>query len=115
MNDALAGMMGLCRRAGKLAVGMTAVEGSLYKKRARVVFLDGRAARNTRRQVEAMCTRANCPLCAVPENFLQDTLQRANTTVVAVEDVNFASRMLALYQQMLQQENLQRQDHKDNQ
>ncbi len=87
--------LGLCLRAGKLAVGEEPVREALASGRARVVFLAQDASEHTRRKLEpklgdvpvhiaatkaalgSALGRESCALCAVTDKgFAQSLLQR---------------------------------------
>ncbi|MDL2219857.1 ribosomal L7Ae/L30e/S12e/Gadd45 family protein, partial [Ruminococcaceae bacterium OttesenSCG-928-O06] len=85
------GALGLCRRAGALATGYTAVCEAAQKGTARLVLLAEDLAPNTRKKVHAACA-AHCPVLDIPLAQQQlAALAKKPVGVVAVLDDNFAT------------------------
>ncbi len=63
MNDKVLRLLGLCRRAGRLAVGEPSVaEASQRRSKVHLVVLASDASDNTKKRAEAHARRANAPL-----------------------------------------------------
>ncbi len=81
--------LGLCLRAGKLAVGEEPVREALVSGRARVVFLAGDASDRTRRKLEPKL--GDVPVhVAATKAALGSALGRESCALCAVTDKGFA-------------------------
>ncbi len=85
--------LGLCLRAGKLAVGEEPVREALASGRARVVFLAGDASDRTRRKLEPKL--GDVPVhVAATKAMLGSALGRESCALCAVTDKGFARSLL---------------------
>ncbi|MDD3243355.1 MAG: hypothetical protein PHD32_06515 [Eubacteriales bacterium] len=87
------GLLGFAIKAGKAAMGMGAVEGSVRRGKAFLVLLDGRASHNTSAYVQNLCDTFDTRCVIVPSDFLGNTAGRANLTVMAITDGGFAKAL----------------------
>ncbi len=85
--------LGLCLRAGKLAVGEEPVREALALGRARVVFLAGDASERTHRKLEPKL--GDVPVrVAATKAALGNALGRESCALCAVTDKGFARSLL---------------------
>ncbi len=85
--------LGLCLRAGKLAVGEEPVREALALGRARVVFLAGDASERTRRKLEPKLGDVPVQVAAT-KAALGSALGRESCALCAVTDKGFARSLL---------------------
>lgn len=92
----LLGLLGLAHRAGKLAVGTTAVEGLIRRGRRPVVVVAEDAGAALLRRLESLGTD-NCVLVrATNRHELGKALGREQVAAVAVTDRGFVSGIVKL-------------------
>lgn len=93
----LLGLLGLATRAGKLRIGMDAVERSIRQGEARAVLIAGDASERIDRALGRLLrSRAVCRKVVVDGERLGGALGRDRVVVVAVTDAVLAERVLAL-------------------
>ncbi len=86
-----AGLLGLARRAGKVASGMEAVVQAVRRGRARLVFLAADAGPHSERKVREACRAGRVPVVAVADKAMLGRLSGSRPVVaVAVIDDNLA-------------------------
>ena len=85
----LSGLLGLCRRAGKLFAGMSAVQKALDAGKVCAVFADEAIAQNTLERMQKKCKAQSVPLCLLPEGLLERALGEYHM-LCCVCDPNFA-------------------------
>ena len=90
--DKFTSMLGLCRKAGKLAAGRDAVAAALRKGQARLVFLTSDASPRHRREIVAADPDAPCVALGCAMKDLSPVFGKA-CCVFAVTDEHFASRL----------------------
>ena len=93
MNHNLLSLVGLCKRAGMLAVGEEPVEAVSRARDARILLLAADAADNTARRVRHFAEAGNCLWIRIP--FTKADLGRALGVTVcaiaAITDIGFAA------------------------
>ncbi len=67
-GDKLRGALGLCRRAGKVTVGITLVKEQLHKEKAALVLLAADAAKNTEDRILPLAQHKAVPVHRVSLN-----------------------------------------------
>lgn len=67
-GDKLRGALGLCRRAGKVTVGITLVKEQLHKEKAALVLLAADAAKNTEDRILPLAQHKEVPVHRVSLN-----------------------------------------------
>lgn len=96
MNSELLSTLGLCKRAGMLAVGEEPVEAIARARDARVIFLAADAAENTVRRAAHFAEAGQCLWLRLP--FSKEQLGRAvgrtSCAVIAVTDIGFAASIV---------------------
>lgn len=96
MHSELLSTLGLCKRAGMLAVGEEPVEAIARAKDARVIFLAADAAENTVRRAAHFAEAGQCLWLRLP--FSKEQLGRAvgrtSCAVIAVTDIGFAASIV---------------------
>ena len=94
MPDRVLSLLGLCRRAGKTALGNDAVISSIVRGEARLVICAQDISENTRRKI-----LYNAKMCSVPCLTLKRTKDSLGgalgkyCAVVAVNDSGFAKKL----------------------
>lgn len=93
MADDVLGLLGLARRAGKLAIGDEPVAELIATNRARCVFLAADAGSNIVRKLQRMTEEKNLPLFSLEADkaALGGALGRASCAVCATDDAGFAA------------------------
>lgn len=97
MNNSLLQLLGIARRAGKLALGSEAACGAVRAKRAVLVLLASDLSPRTVRTVSAVAEQTGTK--AITIRSTMDELSRAlgkRSGVIAVADRGFAEKLLAL-------------------
>lgn len=91
--DSFLTLLGLARRAGKLAVGEEPVREALQSGQAKTVFLAADAAEHTRRKLEPRL--GSVPLRPIPalKSELGRALGRESCAVCAVTDAGFSKSL----------------------
>lgn len=91
----LLGLVGLCRRAGRLALGDACAGESARAGRARALLLAQDAGDTARRRAVRWAEEADVPLLTLPVDkaALGRALGRASCAVAAVEDTGFARQI----------------------
>lgn len=91
MKDKLVPHLGLCRKAGKLAVGFDAVRESLGKRQAFLVLLCGDLSEGSARRITALAERQNIEIRTAP--IVMDDIERLagrRAGILAVTDRELA-------------------------
>lgn len=105
MNDRLLSMLGLCRRAGKLAVGSDIAVDSVLSGKAVLVIAASDASRHTVKKL--FSTAHMCNVKALELKRTKDQLGAAvgkYCAVAAVEDAGFARKIAELAKTESEQE-----------
>ncbi|MDY3618143.1 L7Ae/L30e/S12e/Gadd45 family ribosomal protein [Agathobaculum sp.] len=96
-NDPILGMLGLARRAGKLAAGDDMVKELCTAGKARAVFVANDAGASAAKKAAGYAERARVPFITLPQD--KDTLGaaigRAQSAVCAVSDIGMAAATVA--------------------
>ena len=91
-------LLGLARRAAKLALGATAVQQALHRQKVRLLIFASDAAANLKKKV--MADAKNCPVCTYSTKAgLGSYFGREELAVIAVLDDGFAHGILAAIEQ----------------
>jgi len=65
-NEKIAGALGLCRRAGKITVGVFLVKEQLHRGSAALVLLASDAAENAEKKIAPLAKNKQVPLRRIP-------------------------------------------------
>ncbi len=96
-SSKLESLVGLARRAGKVAAGTAAVEEALLKKKARLVLLANDVSPNTQEQIVRLAETVGVSVLKTGTKRAWGTLfQRKELGVLAILDVNFAKGILSV-------------------
>lgn len=91
MTDAVANLLGLCRRAGKVVSGETAVQNAVMKKEVKLLIVAGDASRRSQGKFVQLAKENSIPaFCYSSKNELGFLLGKAPRTVVAIIDEQLA-------------------------
>lgn len=92
-NDPFLGMLGLARRAGKLAFGDELVREMCMDKKARAVFVAADAGASTAKKAAFYAQGANVPLISLPhgKDDLGAAIGKNGCAVCAVSDIGLAA------------------------
>lgn len=94
-DDAL-GLLGLAKKAGRLALGEEPVGEACRVKNARVILLAADAAENTLRRAEQFARKGNCP--CLTTDYTKDqlgwTVGRSVCAILAVTDAGMAAALV---------------------
>lgn len=88
--DKLFAMLGLARRAGKLAIGRDAVISGVRTKKARLILLTQDASPRHRQELEAIGCKARIVVIPCGMDVAAEKLGK-RSCVFAVEDENFGA------------------------
>lgn len=100
MNDRILGLLGLCRRAGKLTAGNDAVIDDVKNNRSKIVIITEDISKNTEKKMMLACHRLNVKILKL--NRSQQELSNAigkYCTVISVSDSGFAKKLFRLIQE----------------
>ncbi len=94
--DSALGLIGLALRAGRLAVGETAVEELCAKKKCRLLLVSSDAALNTLRKAERLAEMCRSPLLTLPciKSDFGTALGRQQCAIAALSDPGFANAIM---------------------
>ncbi|MCH5298996.1 MAG: ribosomal L7Ae/L30e/S12e/Gadd45 family protein [Ruminococcus sp.] len=107
MNDKILGLLGLCRRAGKLTPGNDAVIDDIQNHRASLVIVTADISKNTEKKLTTACRRFDTEIVTLDRS--KDELSFAIgkfSTVVAVCDEGFAKKLYELITNENKEENV---------
>ena len=92
-NDPVLRMLGLARRAGKLAYGDELVREVCFAHKARCVFLAGDAGASTAKKGAFYAEKANVPCVQLPHGKIElgTSVGKSGCAIVAVTDIGLAS------------------------
>lgn len=91
MTGKLADMLGLCRRAGKVISGDTAVRNGLSRNEVKLIIIADDAAVKSKENFMLLARENNIPaFCCASKNELGILLGKAPRTVVAITDEQLA-------------------------
>ena len=92
-NDPVLRMLGLARRAGKLAYGDELVREVCFAHKARCVFLAGDAGASTAKKGAVYAEKANVPCVQLPHGKIElgTSVGKSGCAIVAVTDIGLAS------------------------
>ena len=92
-NDPVLRMLGLARRAGKLAYGDELVREVCFAHKARCVFLAGDAGASTAKKGAFHAEKANVPCVQLPHGKIElgTAVGKSGCAIVAVTDIGLAS------------------------
>jgi len=94
-SSKLESLVGLARRAGKVAVGTAAVEEALLKKKVRLVLLAEDVSPNTEERVLRLAKTSGVPVLKTGTKSAWGALfRRKELGLLAILDTNFAKGIL---------------------
>lgn len=90
-------LLGLCKKAGKLAGGEVAVENAIRQKTAALLILAGDASGNTKKKFKNSATYYKIPLIEVGEKVsLGSAVGEEFRAILAITDAGFAKKLVEL-------------------
>ncbi|WP_066088167.1 L7Ae/L30e/S12e/Gadd45 family ribosomal protein [Anaerotignum neopropionicum] len=93
-------LLGLCKKAGKLAGGEVAVENAIRKKTAQLLILAKDASANTKKKFNNSAAYYKIPLVEVGDKTdLGRAVGEEMRAIFAVTDAGFAKRLMELAQE----------------
>jgi ribosomal protein L7Ae-like RNA K-turn-binding protein len=97
MDEKLLHLLGIARRAGRLALGSEAVLDALRKRKPALVLLASDLSQRTASNISSSAQQAGIPTRGIRSNMneIEAALGR-RTGVIAVNDMGFAKKLLAL-------------------
>ena len=100
MNDRLLSALSLCRKAGRLTLGMDVCQQAAQDGTARLMLTASDLAPRSRRRIEETCEAVKLPIASLPYDMEQlwSVLGR-RCGIVAVCDEGFANMVLGLLPQ----------------
>ncbi len=101
MNETkIRALLGLANRARKLAIGATAVDAGLRKKKVRLILLAGNAGAASERKIRNACeiSQQHCPIVTfLSKEAMGEICNRAEVAVLGVLDENFAAGIIGYF------------------
>lgn len=105
MKDKLLGMLGLCRRAGKVSIGADRCSKSIQNGGAKLVILASDASQNTRKSIENSCAYYKTRHIYYSDKItLGKNVGTGECGALSVNDENFAKAILDRYNISLREE-----------
>ncbi len=100
-QTALLRMLGLARRAGRVALGEEGVNRTAERRRCFLIFVAADCAENTKQKIQAAARTSGIQLSplAITKEALGHAMGRPFCAVLAVTDANFAKTLRALWKQ----------------
>lgn len=91
----LAGILGIARRAGRLACGYEAAVGEMKRGRACLVIVAADASKRTAQSIGNQCEKYNVPCVNLPicSDSLGYSIGRSKVAVVALTDKSFSFKV----------------------
>lgn len=98
-NDRFLSMLGLCRKAGKLVIGVPMVAKEISEGKIKVVFVAGDASQNAVKKINDKCTFYNVEY--IKTDICADTLSHAvgksgPVCALGITDGNFSNELTTL-------------------
>lgn len=107
MNDKILGLLGICRRAGKLTLGNDAVCEDVENGKARLVLTANDVSQNTLKKLLSKCHRHNVRTLTILRTSQQISKAVGKfCAVAAVTDSGFAGKLSQLIENDRQEENI---------
>lgn len=105
MKDKLLGTLGLCRRAGKVSIGADKCSKAIKGGSARLVILAADASENTKKDIKNSCAYYNIHHIEYSDKItLGNSVGTGESSVVSVNDENFAKAILDRFNISLREE-----------
>ena len=100
----LTGILSICRKAGKMAMGFDPMKEALLAGKVRIVLTSADISPKTYKEVCYHCQKKNVPVCPLPLSMLElgDAIGR-KAAVIAVLDKGFSDRIRQLCADIAQQ------------
>ena len=100
-TDPVLRMLGLARRAGKLAYGDELVREACFDHKTRCVFIAGDAGANAAKKAAFYADKANVPCVTLPHGKLElgSAIGKAGCAMCAVADIGMAAAAVSSWQQ----------------
>lgn len=91
------GLLGLCKRAGRLATGDYACRDALNKGKTELILLASDASDHVKRSFTGLCTDYGVPcLVYATKTELGNACGRETAAVISVNDAGFAAQLTRL-------------------
>lgn len=95
MKDKVLGMIGLCRRAGRISAGGDRCSESVKKRAARLVIMAADASENTKKNIRNSCAYYNIfHIEYADKEQLGKSIGMRECSALSVNDENFAEAIL---------------------
>ena len=99
ISDNLRGMLGLCRRAGKMSLGHDAVITSIKKRKAKLVITCCDTSDRLKREMQDECSYDNRNIKYIDVAFDMKELSlciNARAGVISIDDSSFAEKLYSI-------------------
>lgn len=99
ISDSLRGMLGLCRRAGKMSLGHDAVITSIKKRKAQLVITCCDTSERLKREMQDECSYDNRNIKYIDVSFNMKELSlciNARAGVISIDDSSFAEKLYSI-------------------
>lgn len=94
--NALRGLLGLCKRAGKLQSGVDITVSAIRAGKAHLALIDEGVTPNTVKKISNACIYYHVPLLTLPKDMLGAAVGQDSRMAAAVTDAGFAARMQSM-------------------
>ena len=98
INNNILGLIGLAKKAGKIAFGADSVEESILKRKVKLVIVSEESSERTKSKFIKLCQNYNIPII-IDGNIddLSKTIGKSNKAVIGIKDINFANSIQKKY------------------
>ncbi len=92
----IAGMIGLCMRAGRLVTGLDSADQAARRGSAKLLLIDQGASNNAKKVISDASLYTSVPYRALPEGLLSQAAGKDGRMAAAVMDQGFADKLTDL-------------------
>ncbi len=99
INDNLKGLLGLCRKAGKMSLGHDATITSIKKRKAKLVITCSDASQRLKNEMQDECNYDNRNIPYIDANFDMKEFAlciNARAGVISIDDRSFAEKIQSI-------------------
>ena len=89
----IAGILGLCQRAGALKTGVEMAESAIKRGGAKLALIDAGIAARGRKDIGDACAFAKVPLAELPEGLMALAIGKSGRMAACVMDAGFARKI----------------------
>ena len=95
INHKIGGLLGLARRAGKVAFGTEMVAGLIEKRKVKLLILATDASERTKRHWKQMAKEKQIPIREIETiEEISRAIGQNNKAILGITDINFSKEMI---------------------